>query len=85
MAKINTKVIHRSDSNQLFRQQQLFCLISKLCAPRQDRQKSDEIRLIVDSRIEWAFEQIDGSSSWLYVPQAARTRQLAGCTILTVD
>jgi hypothetical protein len=43
------------------------------------------IRLIVDSRIAWASEPIDGNRSWLYVPEAAHAKQLAGCTILTVD
>jgi hypothetical protein len=85
VAKIHPNVIHRLSTNQLFRQQQLFSLISRLCAPRQDSSKSDVIRLIVDSRIAWASEPIDGNRSWLYVPEATHAKQLAGCTILTVD
>jgi len=28
---------------------------------------------------------IDGESSWLYLPQAARARQLAGCLVLSAS
>jgi hypothetical protein len=85
MANAHPNVIHRISTNQSFRQLQLFSLISRLCAPREDIPKSDVVRLIVDSRIPWAVEPVDGNSSWLYVPQAAHARQLAGCIVLTAD
>ncbi|TDR73803.1 hypothetical protein [Paludibacterium purpuratum] len=67
------------------RQQQLLSLISVLCLPRRSRPNSDECRLIVDSRLPWAFEPIDGNTSWLYLPKAAQARSLAGCLVLTAD
>ena len=85
MANRDVNSIQCISQNQHLRQQQLFVLISMLCAPRQSRPKSDLCRLIVDSRIEWAVEPIDGNTSWLYLPQPAHARQLAGCTVLTVD
>ncbi|TDR80536.1 hypothetical protein [Paludibacterium purpuratum] len=67
------------------RQQQLLSLISVLCLPRGSRPNSDECRLIVDSRLPWAFEPIDASTSWMYLPKAAHVRTLAGCLVLTAD
>jgi hypothetical protein len=63
----------------------LFSLISQLCPPRQRQANSDFCHLIVDSRLQWDFAPIDGSTSWLFLPQAAHARQLAGCTVLTAD
>ncbi|TDR82995.1 hypothetical protein [Paludibacterium purpuratum] len=71
--------------NQDFRQQQLLSLISVLCLPRGSRPNSDECRLVVDSRLPWAFESVDGSTSWMYLPKAARVREVAGCLVLTAD
>jgi hypothetical protein len=42
-------------------------------------------RLIVDSRLSWAVEPIDGDTSWLYLPKPARMRQQAGVWVLTAD
>jgi hypothetical protein len=60
-------------------------LVSRLCPPRDSLPEPGLCRLIVDSRLDWAVESIDGQSSWLYLPSAARQRQVAGCTILTLD
>ncbi|TDR82616.1 hypothetical protein [Paludibacterium purpuratum] len=67
------------------RQQQLLSLISVLCLPRASRPNSDKCRLIVDSRLPWAFERIDGSTSWMYLPNAAQARHMAGCLVLSAD
>jgi hypothetical protein len=32
-----------------------------------------------------AVAPIDGNTSWLYLPHPAHARQLAGCSVLTVD
>ena len=82
MAKIECNPFFSSASNQSPRQEQLFLLISQLCAPRTRRPEPDVCRLVVDSRLPWAVAPIDGESSWLYLPQAARARQLAGCLVL---
>ena len=84
MARTESNAIHRISSNQHFQQQQLFSLISMLCAPRRAGRDSDVCRLIVDSRLQWAVEPIDGESSWLYLPEAAYTRKIAGCMVLTI-
>ena len=85
MAEKHSNAIHRISSNQHFQQQQLFSLISMLSAPRRTRRDSDVCRLIVDSRLQWAVEPIDGESSWLYLPEAAQARTVAGCTVLTAN
>jgi hypothetical protein len=85
MANRDSNAIQCFSSNQHLRELQLFSLISTLCAPRQSRPASDMCRLIVDSRLQWAVEPIDGNTSWLYLPHAAHARQLAGCTVLTVN
>jgi len=72
-------------SNPSQRQEHLFYLISRLCAPRSRRPQSDLCRLVVDSRLQWAVEPIDGESSWLYLPEAARARQVAGCLVLSAS
>ncbi|BEV72912.1 MULTISPECIES: hypothetical protein [unclassified Paludibacterium] len=64
---------------------QLLQLVSRLCPPRDSLPEQGLCRLIVDSRLAWAVEAIDGQSSWLYLPSAARARQVAGCTILSLD
>ncbi|TDR82862.1 hypothetical protein [Paludibacterium purpuratum] len=85
MVVIDSKTVPVFSQNPDSRQQQLFSLISMLCTPRRSRPNSDECRLIVDSRLPWAFEPIDGNTSWLYLPQAAQARKLAGCLVLTAD
>jgi len=85
MANIDLSAVHAFPSNQHLRQLQLFCLISQLCAPRQSRPDADICRLIVDSRLPWAVEPIDGNTSWLYIPEAAHAKTLAGCLVLTAD
>ncbi|TDR82720.1 hypothetical protein [Paludibacterium purpuratum] len=74
-----------SSSNQDFRQQRLLSLISVLCLPRQSHPNSDEYRLVVDSRLFWAFEPLDSHMSWMVLPKAVQARRLAGCLILTAD
>ena len=83
MAKIECNPFFSSASNQSPRQEQLFLLISQLCAPRTRRPEPDVCRLVVDSRLPWAVAPIDGESSWLYLPQVAQARQLAGCLVLS--
>ena len=83
MATQDGNALSLFSSNQDSRQQQLFSLISVLCAPRQSDPNSDACHLIVDSRLPWAFEPLDANTSWLYLPQAAQARQVAGCLILT--
>jgi len=56
-----------------------------LCTTRNPRPKSDVCRLIVDSRLPWAFEPIDANTSWLYLTECARVRNLAGCLVLAAD
>jgi hypothetical protein len=85
MATLDSKALEGLSPNPHLRQLQLFSLISTLCPPRHSRQNSDLCRLIIDSRLQWAVEPIDGNTSWLYLPQAAHARQLAGCTVVTVD
>ncbi|TDR81582.1 hypothetical protein [Paludibacterium purpuratum] len=85
MAAENGNAVPILSSNPDARQQQLLSLISVLCLPRANRQNSDECRLIVDSRLPWAFEPIDANTSWLYLPKAAQARHMAGCLVLTAD
>jgi hypothetical protein len=85
MAALQGNTLHAFSSNQNLRQLQLFNLVSQLCEPRQALPKSDECRLVVDSRLSWAVEPIDGNTSWLYLPRAARARLVAGCLVLTAD
>lgn len=85
MAATQFNAIHRLSSNQALHQQTLFSLISVLCAPRRTRSDSEVCRLIVDSRLPWAVEPIDGESSWLYLPHAAHAHKIAGCMVLTAD
>ena len=83
MATQDGNAVRIFSSNQDVRQQQLFSLISVLCAPRQSVPNSDLCRLIVDSRLPWAFKPIDANTSWIYLPGAAQAHQVAGCLILT--
>jgi len=85
MAVVNTKAVASFPSNQHFRQEQLLSLISVLCPPRELRRNPDVCRLIVDSRLAWRAEPIDAHTSWLYLPVAARAREVAGCLVLTAD
>ena len=83
MAVQDSNLFFNCTPSQQQRQQQLFCLISQLCVPRFARPESDVCRLIVDSLLQWAFEPIDGESSWLYLPEAAHAQKLAGCLVLS--
>ena len=83
MAEIECNPFFSCASNQQQRQEQLFCLISQLCAPRSRRPQPDVCRLVVDSRLQWAVAPIDGESSWLYLPEVARARSVAGCLVLS--
>ncbi|TDR76429.1 hypothetical protein [Paludibacterium purpuratum] len=85
MATRNGNAVAVFSQNPDSRQQQLLSLISVLCLPRGSRANSDECRLIVDSRLPWAFEPIDANTSWMYLPKAAHVRELAGCLVLTAD
>jgi hypothetical protein len=85
MAVQDRSAFHAVSTNPHQRQLLLFSLISQLCAPRPSVPDSDFCRLIVDSRLDWGVEPIDANTSWLYLPRAARARQLAGCLVLTAD
>jgi hypothetical protein len=66
-------------------QPELLTVISKICAPRQEVPDPRVCRLILDGRLQWASESIDGSRSWLYLPAPMRLRQHGGCWIVSVD
>ena len=72
-------------ANRHLRQLHLFSLIARLCAPRRSPAASDVRRVIVDSRLNWSIEQIDGQRSWLYLDAPAQVREVAGCLVLTAD
>jgi hypothetical protein len=67
------------------RESLLFPLIPVLCTTPNPRPKSDVCRLIVDSRLPWTFEPIDANTSWLYLTETARERNLAGCLVPAAD
>ncbi|MBV8648296.1 hypothetical protein [Paludibacterium sp.] len=56
-----------------------------MCEPRQAHPNPDVRRLIFDSRLSWASMPVDAQSSWLYLKNAARLREVAGCLVLTAD
>jgi hypothetical protein len=85
MANVNGNSVYSSFSNQHQRQLRLISLISELCAPRRGIPEPDMCRLVVDSRLPWAFEPIDGNSSWLYLPKAVRARNVAGVMVLSAE
>ncbi|MBV8048122.1 MAG: hypothetical protein JO171_13260 [Paludibacterium sp.] len=72
-------------SNRDLQQLPLFALISELCAPRAGQADPNVCRFIVDSRLAWSALRVDSERSWLYLPEAVRTRRVAGCTILTAE
>jgi len=85
MAKPDTNRVIHLPTEFTPRESQLFSLISVLCTTRNPRPKSDVCRLIVDSRLQWAVEPIDANTSWLYLTETARVRNLAGCLVLAAD
>ncbi|MBV8049463.1 MAG: hypothetical protein JO171_20130 [Paludibacterium sp.] len=85
MATQDGKAVHVVSPTQRFRQEQLLSLISVLCNPREQRRNPDVCRLVVDSRLAWRAAPIDANTSWLYLPVAARAREVAGCLVLTAD
>ena len=85
MAKQEGSLNPALSANRHLRQLSLFSLIARLCAPRRRPPASDVRRLIVDSRLHWSIEQIDGQRSWLYLSEPAQVREVAGCLILTPD
>ena len=85
MAVVHTKTIPSFPPIHHLRQQQLLSLISQLCEPRDRVVDSDLCRLVVDSRLEWSVAPIDVNTSWMYLPRAARAREIAGCLVLTAD
>ena len=85
MANIHGNSVYSFSTNQHQRQLRLISLISELCAPRRGIPEPDMCRLVVDSRLPWAFEPIDGHSSWLYLPEAVRARNMAGVIVLSAD
>ncbi|MBV8045513.1 MAG: hypothetical protein JO171_00040 [Paludibacterium sp.] len=72
-------------SNHDLQQLPLFSLISKLCPPRNGHTDPDVFRLVIDSRLPWSSLRVDAERSWLYLPEAVRTRRVAGCVILTAE
>jgi len=85
MAKRNTSRICSVSKHPCFRETQLISLISVLSAPRNAWPLSDVRQLVVDSRLPWAVQPIDGQSSWLYLARPALARQIADCIVLTAD
>ncbi|WP_293238927.1 hypothetical protein [Paludibacterium sp.] len=85
MAVVHGNAVSAPYSNQRLRQQQLLSLIAVLCEPRPNRSSTDMRRLIVDSRLNWSVAPVDATTSWLYLPQAVRAREIAGCLVLTAD
>ncbi|TDR72020.1 hypothetical protein [Paludibacterium purpuratum] len=85
MVAIDSNAVPVFSQKQDSRQHQLFSLISMLCTPHQPRPNSDECRLVVDSRLFWAFEPIDAGMTWMVLPQVAHARHLANCLVLTAD
>jgi len=83
MAVYHRTVNPTTASNRDLQQLPLFALISELCAPRAGKADPDVCRLIVDSRLAWAALRVDSERSWMYLPEGVRTRQVAGCMILT--
>ena len=81
MANAECNSVYSFSSNRHLRQQHLFSLISELCAPRRSLPETDMCRLIVDSRLPWAVEPIDGDTSWLYLrsPCGCGNRRVCGC------
>ena len=85
MAIHDVNALPTTPTNRRLRQQQLLTLISVLCEPRQTHPNPDVRRLIFDSRLSWASMPVDAQSSWLYLKNAARLREVAGCLVLTAD
>jgi len=85
MATYDSKAASILSSNPRFRQEQLLSLISVLCPSREQRPNAEVCRLIVDSRLAWRAAPIDTHTSWLYLPVAARAREVADCLVLTAD
>jgi len=85
MAKRNISRIGSVATYPSFRQTQLISLVSVLSAPRDAWPLSDQRQLVVDSRLPWAVQPIDGQTSWLYLARPARAQQIADCLILTAD
>ncbi|MBV8047858.1 MAG: hypothetical protein JO171_11925 [Paludibacterium sp.] len=85
MATGHRTATHSIVSNRDLQQLPLFSLISALCAPRAGQADPNVCRLIVDSRLPWSSLRVDSERSWLYFPEAVRTRRVAGCVILTAD
>ena len=85
MAVIDRNAIHVLSSIPPQQQQQLIYLISQLCPPRRQPANFDSCRLIIDGRLQWAVEPIDGGGSWFFLPKPARALRMAGCLIVTAD
>jgi len=83
MAVYHRTATHATASNRDLRQLPLFSLISELCAPRAGQADPNVCRLIVDSRLPWASLRVDSERSWMFLPESVRTRQVAGCLILS--
>jgi len=85
MAKCNGSRICSVSKHPSFRQTQLISLVSVLSAPRDAWPLSDQRQLVVDSRLPWAVQPIDGQTSWLYLARPALALQMADCLVLTAD
>jgi hypothetical protein len=85
MAKPNSSSTRARSLDPYLNQPELLTVASKICAPRHSPPDPRVCRLIIDSRLQWVTEPIDGSRSWLYLPAPARLRQHSGCWIVTID
>jgi hypothetical protein len=85
MATVDFKPNPDCSLEQDLRHLQLYSLMARLCPPRDSPPDPEVCRLIVDSRLPWWFEMIDGRTSWMYLPTPARTRLEMGCQVVTLD
>jgi hypothetical protein len=85
MATVDFKPNPDCSLEQDLRHLQLYSLIARLCPPRDSPPEPEVCRLIVDSRLPWWFEMIDGRTSWMYLPTPARARLEMGCLVVTLD
>jgi hypothetical protein len=85
MATVDFKPNPDCSLEQDLRHLQLYSLLARLCPPHDSPPEPEVCRLIVDSRLPWWFEMIDGRTSWMYLPKPARARLEVGCLVVTLD
>jgi hypothetical protein len=85
MAERNGSRLCSVATHPSFRHTQLISLVSVLSAPRTAWPYSERRQLVVDSRLQWATQPVDGQSSWLYLEQPARVLHMADCLVFIAD